>query len=313
MTPTNTNLAQTPAGVAVLATLVGDAIQPYFARMEGALAKLCDGPPARAGGCAGGCGGSSGSSGSSGGCAGGSCSVGGGSTPTPIPSTSTQGVAMPTGPGLCTAESVAGQVTANCMSGPPTETLCTRQNRQLQKRSSVYSYSVLPAAFGAAEGIGYSPYTPAGVGDITFILNVPAEDLAAIVSICEFEVEVTDATAGSFNYTGKVAGLASARSAWYATQDNVVSRVSQSSGQEFGRKLLTYDGHCSCACIKAWAPYETGVQVEFTIPGLKVANIAATSLITVRFEAQRCYAVLACGFPEQCNEPDYADPRATAL
>lgn len=207
------------------------------------------------------------------------------------------------------AEGGAG-VTANCMLGPPTETECTRLSRMLQESVNVYSVSRNKAQFGLVgtdgESLGYSPYVKQIVGsDLRLTLLVPTIKLSACHRISEISVEVTD-TNDLFKYEG-AAGLVSARSSWYAEEDGAVGAVSLAGPTRMGRKMLTTAGNSANVKVDGFAVYDTGMQVDFTIPGF--FTVSATQTVTVRYEVERVFgAFIDCAFPGRCNEPDYNNP-----
>lgn len=227
--------------------------------------------------------------------------------------TNTSDLPRPTGTMLCTAESVASQVTSNCLLGPTNETECTRQRRMIKNKSKVYQAISTGADLGTG-ALGFSPYTAAEAGEnLVFMFNVPTADLSACIEISELKVTVTSGAVGDFTLSESPVAMANGRSTWYAAEDNVVEPVTQEGEQKTGRKIVTTDSNCNCEVIYLFAVFDKNGQVEFTIPGLKATNYTATITISISYEVKRHYATLDCPFPARCGEPDWAAPATAAL
>lgn len=227
--------------------------------------------------------------------------------------TSTSDLPRPSGATLCSAESIAQQVTSNCLLGPTNETECTRARRMIKNKSKVYQVSSTGADLGTG-ALGFSPYTAAAAGeDLVFIFNVPTADLSACIEVSELKVTVTSGAAGDFTLAESPVAMANGRSTWHAEEDNVVEPVSQEGEQKTGRKIVTTDSNCNCEVIYLFAVHDKSGQVEFSIPGLKASNYTATITISISYEVKRHYATLDCPFPARCGEPDWTAPATAAL
>lgn len=246
--------------------------------------------------------------------------------PANVPGASTGFPPVPGGGCGCStnANGGGGWATSNCMFGPPDETTCQRQKRQLKYENSVETASgeidqagPLPH-FVTAKDLGFSPYLEEGTngnGDnpVRFMLNVPTHELTACDFICEFKVRWTrpSTEVGEPDvvvYEGP-ANMVQGRSSYHATENNIAFDVSQANGAQFGSRVLTHDGHCACACVKLWHTYDLPGQVEFTVPGITDGSeVEEDDKFEVTYQVTRVYiASKECDFPERCGEDIWAD------